>query len=219
MYKVRFSTETDVNKKQKLKGIVHSKINIMSLITLMLFQTRTQIKIFLMKSESFLTLHKQQGSYHIQGPERYQKHRWNSPCNISGSTVILGSFGNTFCCAKKRLYSTILLLRVTLVPFWNVSRYMRVLHQQHHSACVVYVQIKAHSWFVVFASYNYGWTTDVIWIVLSMFLVPFCALTVVGPLRSMEGQKALEFHQKYLNLCSKDEGRSYRFGTTWGWVI
>ncbi len=76
-------------------------MNILSLITLMLFQTRTQIKIFLMKSESFLTLHKHQVSYHVQGPERYQKHRRNSPCNISGSTVILGSFGNTFCCAKK----------------------------------------------------------------------------------------------------------------------
>ncbi len=30
----------------------------------------TQIKIFLMKYESFLTLHRQQGNYHIQGPER-----------------------------------------------------------------------------------------------------------------------------------------------------
>ncbi len=26
-------------------------------------------------------------------------------------------------------------------------------------------------------------------------------------------------HQKYLHLCSEDEGRSYGFGTTWGWVI
>ncbi len=35
----------------------------------------------------------------------------------------------------------------------------------------------------------------------------------------MEGQRALRIHQKYLNLCSKDERRSYGFGTTWGWVI
>ncbi len=35
----------------------------------------------------------------------------------------------------------------------------------------------------------------------------------------MQGQKALGFHQKYLNLCSKDEWRSYGFGTTRGWVI
>ncbi len=35
----------------------------------------------------------------------------------------------------------------------------------------------------------------------------------------MQCQKALGFHQKYLNLCSEDEQRSYGFGTTWGWVI
>ncbi len=29
----------------------------------------------------------------------------------------------------------------------------------------------------------------------------------------------VRFHQKYLNLCSEDEQRSYWFGTTWGWVI
>ncbi len=46
----------------------------------------------------------------------------------------------------------------------------------------------------------------------------FCALIVV-PLLSLKSQKALRFHQKYLNLCSEDERRSYRFGTTWGWVI
>ncbi len=35
----------------------------------------------------------------------------------------------------------------------------------------------------------------------------------------MEGLRALGFHQKYLNLCSEDERRSYGFSTTWGWVI
>ncbi len=35
----------------------------------------------------------------------------------------------------------------------------------------------------------------------------------------MQGQKALGFHQKYLNLCSEDERRSYRVGRTWGWLI
>ncbi len=60
----------------------------------------TQIKIFLMKSESFLTLHRQQGNYHVQGPERYQEHRQNSPCDISGSTVILKQ-REYFLCAKK----------------------------------------------------------------------------------------------------------------------
>ncbi len=35
----------------------------------------------------------------------------------------------------------------------------------------------------------------------------------------MEGQGALGIHQKYFNLCSEDERRSYGSGTTWGWVI
>ncbi len=33
-------------------------------------------------------------------------------------------------------------------------------------------------------------------------------------LLSMEGLKALGLYQKYLNLCSEDERRSYGFGTT-----
>ncbi len=50
-------------------------------------------------------------------------------------------------------------------------------------------------------------------------LLPFWALNVSVALLSMQGQKALGFHQKYLNLCSKDERRSYGFRMTWGWVI
>ncbi len=49
-----------------------------------------------------------------------------------------------------------------------------------------------------------------------------CIYYVSGPgnisvvLLSMEGQIALRFHQKYLNLGSEDERRSYGFGTTCG---
>ncbi len=67
-----------------LKGIVHPKNKIISLIT---HCHVVQIKIFLMKSESTLTLHRQQGSYHGQGQERYQELRQNSPCDISDSSV------------------------------------------------------------------------------------------------------------------------------------
>ncbi len=52
-----------------------------------------------------------------------------------------------------------------------------------------------------------------------MSLLTFWALNVSVALLSMEGQKALGFHQKYLNLCSEDERRSYGFGTTRGGVI
>ncbi len=47
----------------------------------------------------------------------------------------------------------------------------------------------------------------------------YFGLIEVVPLLSMEGQRALGFHQKYLNLHSEDERRSYRFGTKWGWLI
>ncbi len=59
-----------------------------------------------------------------------------------------------------------------------------------------------------------GRTTDVTWTILQMSLLPFWALNVVVPLLSMKGKKALGFNQKYLNLCSEDEQRSYSFETT-----
>ncbi len=60
---------------------------------------------------------------------------------------------------------------------------------------------------------------------MSQGLFYWCIYYVSGPenisvvFLSMEGQIALRFHQKHLNLCSEDEWRSYRFGTTWGWVM
>ncbi len=47
-----------------------------------------------------------------------------------------------------------------------------------------------------------------------MSLLPFWALNVVVALLSMEGSEAIEFHQKYLNLCSEDERWFYGF-----WII
>ncbi len=47
-----------------------------------------------------------------------------------------------------------------------------------------------------------------------MSLLRFWALNVEVSLVSMQGQKALGFHQKYLNLCCEDEQRSYGFGMT-----
>ncbi len=52
-----------------------------------------------------------------------------------------------------------------------------------------------------------------------MYLLPFWVLNMVFSLLSMQSQKAPGFHQKYLNLCSEDERRSYGFGMTWGRVI
>ncbi len=50
-------------------------------------------------------------------------------------------------------------------------------------------------------------------------LTNFLGLERVSCVAVMQGQKALRFNKNYLNLCSEDERRSYRFGTTWGWVI
>ncbi len=61
--------------------------------------------------------------------------------------------------------------------------------------------------------------TDVAWTILTMSLLRFWALNMVVALLSMQGQKALGFHQKYLNLCFENERRSNWFGTTWRWVI
>ncbi len=48
------------------------------------------------------------------GPENVARTSVNSPCDVSGSTVILWSYGNTFCSQRKNewLYSTILLLLI-----------------------------------------------------------------------------------------------------------
>ncbi len=68
--------------------------------------------------------------------------------------------------------------------------------------------------------------SDVEWKVKqSHGLLHRCPYYVSGPgnisvvLRSMDGQKTVRFHPKYLNLCSEDERRSYGFRTTWGRVI
>ncbi len=52
-----------------------------------------------------------------------------------------------------------------------------------------------------------------------MSLLPFWALNVSVALLSMQSQRVLGFHQKYLNLCFEDEWSSNMFGMTWGWVI
>ncbi len=46
------------------------------------------------------------------------------------------------------------------------------------------------------------------------WLNPWCHIAVA--LLSVEGQRALVFHQKYLNLWSKDERRPHEFVLTWG---
>ncbi len=55
--------------------------------------------------------------------------------------------------------------------------------------------------------------------ILLTSLLCFWALILVVTLQAMQGLRTLRSYQKYLNLCSEDEWRSYGFGTTWEWVI
>ncbi len=72
--------------------------------------------------------------------------------------------------------------------------------------------------FVFFAHKKYSRSfVNVTWTIVTISLQPFWALIVSLP--SMEGQRALRMHQKYLDLCFEDERKSYGFGMTWGWVI
>ncbi len=54
--------------------------------------------------------------------------------------------------------------------------------------------------------------------ILTMSLLIFWALNISVVLRSMQGQKALGFNQKYLNLFPMIY-RSHKSGTRWGWII
>lgn len=51
------------------------------------------------------------------------------------------------------------------------------------------------------------------------FLAIFWTLKESGPLLSIDVKRALMFHLKYLNLCSKYEHGSQGFGMTGGRVI
>ncbi len=109
------------------------------------------MKIFLMKYESFLTLHRQQRNWHVQGPERWKIHHLNSPCDINSSTVKLWSYKNTFLCKQNKnndFIQQFLLFRVSLwhtfttVPqntcvciplIVNKPRCVRLMRQQHQT--------------------------------------------------------------------------------------
>ncbi len=85
----------------------------------------------------------------------------------------------------------------------------------HHTHASWY----SHEHVVKTAMQNCGWTTYVTWTILTMSSLSSWALNMVVAFLSMQGQKTLWFHQKYLNLWSKVEQRSEGFGTTLGWVI
>ncbi len=128
-----------------------------------------------------------------------------------------------FLCAKKT--------KIMTQQFFSSMSVFNTCSQQYHNTCVwccwhmsrrsdveprcAAPCFQAEEWTrmrrgtLVNACWNYGWTTDVMYNVLMMFLLPFGALNMVVAMLSMQGQKALGFHQKYLKVtqilkyCSK----------------
>ncbi len=80
--------------------------------------------------------------------------------------------------------------------------------KEFFTKAVIFVFLFSH----IFLTLQLNPSTDVTWTIVTMSVLTFWALNVSVALLSMQGQKALGFHQKYLNLCSKDERRSYSFG-------
>ncbi len=65
----------------------------------------------------------------------------------------------------------------------------------------------------------YGWTTDVTWTIFPMSLLRFWTWEHFSCVAVYGGSESSWILSKISYLCSEDERRSYRFGTTWGWVI
>ncbi len=120
---------------------------------------------------------------------------------------------NVYTCTHNSLIQQFFLFSVSSVPLFankaaahlvNMSE-RRLLRQQHtHASCYgLECAAKTHI------------EENIFWIKVVIFVFAHKkVLNVPDVLLSMEGQKALGFHQKYLNLCSEDERRSYGFGTT-----
>ncbi len=114
---------------------------------------------------------------------------YSRSCDISGSTVILLSKMVPGWCGGEELLNKVVI-------------FVLFVHKKYYCG---FVELWLNHWC------HMDYFNDV--------------LTVSGSgnisvmLLYMQGQRAFCFHQKYFNLCSKDEQRSYGFGTTWVWVI
>ncbi len=142
-----------------------------------------------------------------------------------------------FLCAKKKKkdfiwqflrFCVILCLQTSAAHLGSMSE-RRLLRQQHHTHALwmckdwhgrekLFIKVKkklncAHKTFsrsIIKWLMNH-WCHMVYFI--DVLILRFWLLNVSVALLSVQGQKALRFHQKYLIE------RSYGFGMTWGWVI
>ncbi len=97
----------------------------------------------------------------------------------------------------------------------NMKYYVKIARwQQYEYVIFVFFAHKKYSCSFIKLRLNHWCHMDYFNDVLTAFLCFERGSSL--PLLSIEGQRALEFHQKYLNLCFEDEQRFYGFGTTWG---
>ncbi len=116
--------------------------------------------------------------------------------SVSVSTVHSQEHHDTcmLCCWCWNLHSGIMVLSWMRIEFW---------HERRNCWIKSLFLFSLHTNINLVASENYSWSTDVTWTIFMMFLLPFWVLKVSVVLPSMQGQKALGFHHKYRNLCSK----------------
>lgn len=183
--------------------------------------------MFLVESESFLTLHGQQCSWNILWPRNIVR-------TSLGCSVLHRLFKNNYSSQWFLLFLVVLhgysrecsntcVWSCWCKP-WNARACVVVLFwvavesdQEEKKSLKKVVILCAQS--ILVTSYHYGWITDVTWTILQISLLCFWALNVVVPLLSVRGRGALGFSQGCLNLCFKVKWRTSRFWTKWGWVI
>ncbi len=153
-----------------------------------------KLRYFCLNLRALRPSHRQQGSLHDQGPEKYQDDRQSSPCDISLSTVILRRHQNTFC-AKKTKITILFHIFISTVSLVDVRSRQYMTQVRGSASADPDHRGDRSSWY-----FSGPWSCK-------------------DPCCLWEGLRALRFKQKYLNLCSEDERRSYGFGTTRGWVI
>ncbi len=148
------------------------------------------------------------GNYLGQGTEKYQDDRQSSPCDISGSTVMLRSYKITFFC------------------------FMHYFHHAGSGSAPAPLQLA--SWYC----HDHASTSEAVEMKCGIKLFNLFSLGKLFYSRSFvtlrpwwyyHGGSSLAVYwrdrepsdliKKYLNLCFEDESRSYRFGTTWGCAI
>ncbi len=190
------------------KGLVHPKIKILSLITLILYQTRKTFvhlwntNIFLMKSKSSLTLHRQQQNYQIQG-------------HVSLSLYSL----------RTKIYSRSFTVKLRLnhwchMDYFNQVKsskfYCQFFHMYSTYIQRIEIALLSDPWCIQLTLNTDSRHSNTNNDVLTIFPGLECGSTLAVYTWS---ESSLKFHQNYLNLSSKDDWRSYGLGTTWGWVI